>query len=186
MQPEQPVQYPQPQGDSFDPVVSATEPSLQPQDDTQSMLVWQASEYIHDDKSGAWILGVLGVAGVLSLIAWLVVKSWSFVVLIVVMTLAVIVISRRLPRIIGYSLSSTDITIDQKQFSLQDFKFFGVVQEGALYSVRLVPHKRFMPMVSVYLPADQAEQIVDVLGSVMPMREIKLDVIDRIAERIRF
>lgn len=147
---------------------------------------WQASEFIHHEKDGTWFLAVIGIAATLLVIAIFAVKSWTFSALVVVMAIAAIVVGRRPPRTIDYSLTLQGIQIDEKLFSFHDFHSFGIIQEGALYSVRLVPNKRFMPMVSLYFPSEQGEQIIDLLGSVLPMEHVERDPIDKIVEKLRF
>jgi hypothetical protein len=188
MQPGQNANFPQSQTDRFDPTVEADTslPASESSAPGSGTITWQASEFVHYEKSGIWFLVLLIIATALALVGVFVFKNWTFAVLIVVMAVAIVVIGRRPPRMVEYMLSPGGITIDQKHFNLHDFKYFGVVQEGAFYSVRLVPHKRFMPMVSVFLPSDQAEQIVDIFGTALPMERVELDIIDRFVERIRF
>ena len=191
MQPEQNQNYWQPpaepQTDAPAPVgVEAATTSEETQIDADSAITWQASEFVHHEKSGAWFLSLLGVTAVLLLVVTFLIKSWTFGVLIVVMAIAVVVIARRPPRIINYSVTPQGIQIDQKHFDFHDFKAFGVVQENAFYSIRLIPNKRFMPMVSVYFPTEHGEEIIDIFGSVLPMQHLELDPIDKIVEKIRF
>lgn len=147
---------------------------------------WQASEFIHHEKDGTWFVALMGVALVLLLVDFFFVKSWTFGALIIVMAIAAIVVGKRPPRTLTYILSLQGVKIDEKLFSFHDFRAFGVVQEEAFYSVRLVPNKRFMPMVSIYFPPEHGEQIVDMLGSMLPMETIELDMIDKLTEKIRF
>lgn len=190
MQPQQEQNYWQPESPPQGERVQVPQPTgPEVSDDNNNVLnpiSWQASEFIHHEKDGAWFLVLLAVAAVLLAVDIFVVKSWTFGVLIVVMALAVVIVGRRPPRTLNYSLSSQSLQIDDKAFSFHDFRAFGIIQEGALYSVRLIPNKRFMPMVSLYFPAEQGEQIVDLLGSVLPMEHIERDPIDKIVEKIRF
>jgi hypothetical protein len=48
-----------------------------------------------------------------------------------------------------------------------------------------LPKKRFSPSVSIYFPEESGEQIVDILGSILPMEKIKLDFIDRIVRKLK-
>jgi len=155
-------------------------------DEDVEMLTWEASEFVHHEKSGMWFLALLAVAVVLLVVDYVVIQSWTFAILIVVMALAAAVITRRPPRTLTCSLSAKGIRIDQKLFSYHDFRAFGVVKESAFYSVRLIPHRRFMPMVSVFFPTELGEQIVDVLGSNLPMEKIEPDPVDKLVEKIRF
>ena len=149
-------------------------------------LTWQASEFVHHEKSGVWFLALLGAATVLLLIDGFLIRSWTFGILIVVMAISLGVIARRPPRTLMYTLTSRSLQIDEKRFDLRDFHAFGVVQENAFYSIRLIPNKRFMPMVSVFFPPEYGEEIVDILGHTLPMENIKRDSIDKLVEKIRF
>jgi len=149
-------------------------------------LTWQASEFVQHDKEGVWFLGLAGFAILLFLLDLFIIRSITFGVLIVVMVLGVVVIARRAPQVISYALTPDGLQLNEKHFSFHDFRAFGVLQEGAMYSVRLIPQKRFMPPVNVFFPPEYGEQIVDVFGTVLPMEHIEPDIIDRLAERIRF
>lgn len=193
MQPEQNQNYWQPSAEAptETPATETTEvvqAPVEPEEraDITEPITWQASEFVHHEKSGTWFLSLLGITVVLLLIATFLIKSWTFGILIVVMAIAVVVIGRRPPRIINYSVTSQGLQIDQKHFDFHDFKAFGVVQENAFYSIRLIPNKRFMPMVSVYFPTEHGEEIVDIFGSVLPMEHIERDPIDKLVEKIRF
>lgn len=190
MQPQQDQNYWQPEVNEATGTITPAETPLPDttavSTDAADVLEWQASEYVHHEKSVEWFLALLAVASLLLLLDIFLIRSWTFGVLIVVMALAAIVVARRPPRILNYLLSAEGISIDEKLFRFHDFRAFGVVQEGAFYSIRLIPSKRFMPMVSVYFPPELGEQIVDLFGSVLPMEQIKLDAIDRFVEKIRF
>lgn len=196
MQPEQNQNYWQPSSETpADPAASVTTeiPTQPPVEELEApappevaALSWQASEFVHHEKDGMWFLALIGVATVLLLLDIFLIRSWTFGALIVVMTVAIMVVARRPPRTINYALSTHGLQIDEKQFNLHDFRAFGVVQENAFYSIRLIPNKRFMPMVSVFFPPEQGEEIVDVFGQALPMENIKRDPIDKLVEKIRF
>ena len=161
-------------------------PAVQASVPQEAPLSWQASEFVHHEKDGMWFLALLGVTVALLLVDVFLVQSWTFGALIIVMAIAVMVIAKRPPRIIAYTLTAQGIQIDEKQFHFQDFRAFGVVQENAFYSIRLVPNKRFMPMVSVFFPPEDGEAIVDAFGHALPMENIERDTIDKLVEKIRF
>lgn len=185
MQPQNEQNFWQPQQPAApEPVAPAEQPSVNTASDTP--LQWQASEYIHHEKHGQWFLALFGVAALLIVIAFFLIQSLTFGILIAVMTLSVAVIARRPPRVMTYLLSPHGIRVNDRTFNLFEFRAFGLVQEQAMYSIRLIPNKRFMPMVSVYFPPELGEQIVDMLGANLPMETIHFDALDRLVEKIRF
>lgn len=148
---------------------------------------WTAHEYVHLDK-GAWWFVLFGLIA-LALIAVdiFLLRSWTFSVLVVVMSVAVIVYVRRPPREIQYALSPRQgLYIGERLYHFDDFKSFGIIDDDGHHSIMLVPVKRFAPGVSVYFPEEIGEKLVDMLASRLPMEELKLDAIDILIRKLRF
>lgn len=147
---------------------------------------WTAQEYIHLEKGGWWFfVFVLIVLGLIALDV-LVLQSWTFSALVIVMAISIIVYSRRPPRSLHYALSpSQGLYVGEKLYKYDEFKSFGLIQDGDHHSIMLIPRKRFSPGVSVYFPEDAGERIVDTLGKRLPMENLKLDAIDVIARKLR-
>jgi hypothetical protein len=177
-QPEQSTsQY---SGYAFDDNLENTD---QPQ--TNQQIAWTASEYVHHSKGALWLVGFIAiVALLLALAIWS--QAWTFAVLIVVMGVAMGIIAFRKPHELHYTLSDDGLTIDDKAYAFSDFRAFGVVDDGALYSIMLIPIKRLAPTVAVYFEEQDGEQIVDILGTYLPMEEFHQDLFDRLMHRLRF
>ena len=76
---------------------SLTAPTSAPQ--APETLSWEASEYVHIDKGGAWIAGLVVITAVfLGIAIWL--AAWTFVALILVMAIAIGVFAFRPPHIL--------------------------------------------------------------------------------------
>lgn len=149
-------------------------------------VTWTAQEYIHLDRSPLWfILFAVVVLGLIAVDVFLL-KSWTFSALVVVMAVALIIYIRRPPRMLTYSLSPAQgLYVGERLYHFEEFKAFGLIQDGPHYSIMLIPRKRFAPGVSVYFPDDAGEQIVDILGQRLPMENLKLDVVDVIVRKLR-
>lgn len=189
MQPEQGQTYWQPDQEHDDEPLN-TEPVEQvetpPPHPTDQPITWQASEYIQHDKQMMWYAVLAGATVLLLLVSIFLVKSWTFAVLIIVMAISVAILAGRPPRVMQYTLSAQGLQVNEKAFSYHDFRAFGVIQDGPLYSVILIPNKRFMPAVNVYFPAEQGEHIVDLFGAVLPMEHLELDLVEKITRKLRF
>jgi hypothetical protein len=147
---------------------------------------WTAQEYIHVDKNGLWY--VIFALAVIALIALdiFVLRSYTFSALVVVMAVALVIYSRRPPRTIQYTLSAKQgLYVGEKLYAFGDFKAFGLIKDGEHHSIMLLPTKRFAPGVSVYFPEEAGEQIVDILGTRLPMQTFKLDLVDTIVRTLR-
>ncbi|CAN5398598.1 hypothetical protein BH10PAT4_BH10PAT4_4730 [soil metagenome] len=152
----------------------------------ENPITWSASEFLHGEKTGIWyILFVIVVLGFIALDIFIL-KSYTFSALVIVMAVALIVYSRRPPRVMQYALSSNHgLYIGEKLYSFSDFKSFGLIKDGEHHSIMLIPTKRFSPGVSVYFPEEAGEEIVDILGVRLPMKPLKLDAIDTIIRKLR-
>lgn len=144
---------------------------------------WSAAEYIEHDRSRRWYLMLVVGASVLALVAIFLLKDWIFAVLIVVMSAVVVMFAKRPPREINYTLTQEGLLIGQKFFAMDSFRSFGLVKEGAIWNVRLISNKRFVPPVTAYLPDDVGEKVVDVLGALLPLEDIEPDMVDRLVNR---
>lgn len=149
-------------------------------------ITWTAQEYVHSERNGWWfVVFVLVVIGLVALSTFLL-QSWSFSALIVVMAVALVIYIRRAPRTLTYALSPTQgLYVGERLYHFDEFKAFGLIQDGPHYSVMLIPRKRFSPGVSVFFPDEAGERIVDILGQRLPMENLKLDVVDAIVRKLR-
>lgn len=146
---------------------------------------WTAHEYIHQEKGTLWFILFAVVVVVLGAASIFLMHSWSFAALLVVIAVVVIIYSRRPPRELAYSLTDDGLTIDNTLHKFSSFKSFGIIKDGEAFSVMLIPTQRFQPGISVYFPEESGEAIVDALGSRLPMKELRLDVIDHVVRLLR-
>lgn len=188
MQPRGEGNFWQPQSEASPPLAAPLAPAPLPDDQPapNDVLSWQASEYVHHEKERLWFVLLFVGALILLAVAFFLVKSITFSILIVVMTIVLAVYAVRPPRIINYQLTTAGIQINEKMFRFADFRYFGVVQDGPLYSAVLVPNKRFMPAVNIYFPSEDGELIVDILGSRLPMQHVELDTVEKLVRHLRF
>ena len=147
-------------------------------------ITWEAQEYIQKDKNAGWYVGLIFVGlAFVALGIWL--RWWSFVALIVVSVLALVVYSVRPPRMLRYKLDKNGLTEGNRKYSFPDYKSFGILAEGNNFAIVMTPRKRFSARITVYFPSEQGEKIVDAFGAHLPMEEVKLDLIDKLAKWLR-
>lgn len=151
-----------------------------------SEVVWEASEYIHHQKSIAWYAILTGAALVLAVVLYFILRdAWSLVVL-AVMYVAIVVYAKREPRVLRYSVGAEGVSIGEKRFTYDQFKSFSVMQETGVPSVSLDPTQRFMPAVSIYFAPEEGDKIVDKLARFLPHEQKELSIVDRAMLKLRF
>lgn len=153
-------------------------------DDAEDQITWSAQEAVHHEKGAMWfVLFTVLMLGLLGLSIWT--QAWSFAVLILVITVVVFIFAKRPPRELAYSLSDDGFSVDGRAHKYDEFKAFGVIKDGEDYSVMLIPVQRLQPGLTMYFPEELGEDIVDILGSHLQMKELKLDAVDRMAKFFR-
>ena len=145
---------------------------------------WEAEEYIEHSHDVWWYIGLFAVGIGLCVLSFFL-QWWTFIALIVVCIITILVTSNRPPRKIKYSLDQEGLTEGGKLHKYEEFRAFGILKEGSHFSAVLIPKKRFALQVKVYFPGDSGEAIVDALGARLPMEEIKLDFLDKLANFLR-
>lgn len=148
------------------------------------LVSWDAQEYVVRDKNGGWYAGLV-IIGLLLIAGSILLQWWTFAVLILVSVIALIVYSVRPPRMIHYELTSEGLREGTREYKYADYKAFGVMHEGAHFSIVLVPRKRFSSKVTIYFPEANGEAIVDQFGAHLPMEEVKQDILDRVVKFLR-
>ncbi|MDO4872108.1 MAG: hypothetical protein Q4A27_01595 [bacterium] len=146
---------------------------------------WQAQEMFIGEKSKRWFLAFYIVVAILVALAiWM--QLWTFAALIIVSAVAIMVTRREnQANMVAYALSTRGVYIGNNFYPYSDFRTFGIVREAQVYSIVLIPKKRFSPATSIYFPASEGEKITDIIGQRLPMEEVKLDIIDRIIRKIK-
>jgi hypothetical protein len=176
----------QPQDDIVTDVQSAPETEAEPVDnsDDTALVRWQSTEYLHQERTALWYVALAGVTLVLMVAAYIVIRSLTFTILLPVMAATLVMYVRRPPTPNDYSISRKGIHINDKLYTYDQFRSFGVLTHQGHHSVALVPRKRFQLGQTIYFPEEVGEALVDMLAARLPMKNAEPDLIDRILARL--
>ncbi len=171
--------------DEQDPRTQESDGTDERDADEAALLRWQGSEYLQHDRGAGWYVAMVFVVIALIALAVFVLKSITFAILVPIMAVALLIYVNRPPGILNYALSHKGLHINDKLYPFSQFKSFGVVRHNEVNSVVLVPRKRFQIGQTLYFPTEIGEQLVDMLASRLPMKDTKLDAIDKLLARLR-
>lgn len=177
--PQQPVQPPQ---DNQAPPQTATEQVAEARENPFS---WHAPESMAVERGKMWYIWFVLAALALMALAILVLKSITFAILIPVIVAAVFVLSSKPPKVINYAISPKGVYVADKLYDFSEFRSFGVRQDEAYNSAILLPVKRFAPELTIYFTDQEGETIVNMLGSRLPMQEVRVDTLEKIIRLIK-
>ena len=154
-------------------------------EDTQQPLRWEASEYIHHEKSPRWYLGYIGGVSLILGLTYFLISDIISVIVIALLATAVFVLANRKPRTLSYELTSTGITINGKGYPFDSFRSFSLVRYDDTPSIFLEPMQRYMPSLSIYATPEQLQSVADTFSKFIPNRVHQPDLIDQLIHKLR-
>ncbi len=78
------------------------------------------------------------------------------------------------------------VRIDKKTYPLHNFKAFSVDVTASTHSVELLPLKRLMPTVVLFVDEAHEKAVIDHLSARLPKEEHKIDAVDSLVRRMGF
>jgi hypothetical protein len=147
---------------------------------------WTASEFIAHEKSAAWYGALAAVGIVIALLAYLLTKDKISTAVIVFTVVAFGLFAARKPRTQQYGLGRDGVIVGQKGYGFEEFKNFSVTEDGTVASIVLMPMKRFMPPLTIYVLPDMEDRVMDYLSAFLPFEQHKSDAVDSLLRRIHF
>jgi hypothetical protein len=147
---------------------------------------WTASEFIAHDKDMTWFAALGAVTALLVALTFLLTRDFVSTGIVLVVIICFGAFAVRKPRILPYRLDHVGLHVDQKTYHYDQLKSFSLIQEGGVRSIQLMPLKRFMPPISIYMDPSDEDKIIDVLANYLPMEQRQQDMIDQLMRRLRF
>lgn len=145
---------------------------------------WQV-DHVIKQYSSTWYVGLGGAFLAMMFIAVILLESWSFAALLVAVLVSIIFYIKKPISNTKYSLSGSELFIDDNRYELNSFKAFGLIKNSnGLHNLILLPTKRFMPALTLDLPEAEGERVVDFFGARLPMQKLELNFIDKIVQKI--
>ncbi len=161
-------------------------PSFATPDTAEDDLNWTASEFMSHDKSLQWFAFLAVAAVAITIVAYLISKDKITAGIILFAAASFGVFATRKPRDQQYALSHSGLQLGSRFYSLHEFKSFSIVAEGTVTSMVLMPLKRFMPPLTLYVPPEMETQVADILAMNLPLEVHKADAVDSLLRRIHF
>lgn len=153
---------------------------------TDGTISWQSAEYLAHEKNQSWyalmIVGSALIAGVVYLLNRDIVTA----VIILLALVGLTYFGGRKPQIQQFSVSTEGVQVGRSFYPFHDFRSFSVAEDPSASSIILMPLKRFMPAVNIYVPSEYEAQVVEHIADILPFEQHKVDLVDTIMRRLRF
>ena len=164
----------------------APQPASAGQAPPDEPVTWTASEFVAHHKDAGWYFLLFLAVTVICGLTYVFTKDLISVIAIVIVVSLYTIVSSAKPKQRTYQITAQGISIDQKFYPFSSFKSFNIPQGGAIGRVVLVPLKRLMPEIELYIPPENAQNIIEVLSRSLPNDQSKDRGMDRLLDRLHF
>lgn len=152
----------------------------------EPLFSWRASEFASSDKNGSWYLLLAFGSFVFAGLTYLLTKQVFSAIVILILGITVAFYGRLKPRVLDYSIDKTGINVGNKFYLFNQFKSFSIIEDQAIPSIHLMPIKKLMMPITIYIDPAGADKIIDILGEILPFEDRKRDIADKISQKLRF
>ena len=151
----------------------------------QTLMSWQAPEFVQTHKPAGWYLGFGAFFLVLILLA-LFTRQYLTVGLFAIMGVVLVIYANRTPRILKYQVTNYGVVLGEKKYLFDDFGSYYETSDYGQPVLELVPNKRFGTLVSLPPAQNQVDELEKTLSQMLPKVDNRDDVADKIFRALRF
>lgn len=162
-------------------------PDINEENNEENSISWTASEFIYHEKSTTWFMG-LGCATFTLALSGFFILGRDWYTLIIIMLLGIIfgVAAARKPRILQYIVDDYGLSVDQKHYTYDDFKFFSIIDDKAISSMVFIPSNRLGTSITIYVPADKIDDVSNLVSTYLPLEKHDYGYADKFLNKIKF
>lgn len=149
-------------------------------------ITWEAPEHHHTEKTGEWYtaLGIICLAGAA---AAFMVGNGLFGILILLIGITVTITSLRAPEVITFSVSSRGIRVDERLYPFTSLESYYIDEEDPKGPQLLLKGERLMmPLIVIPLPADEVDEIEDIIRDRLPEERLEEPFFSKLLEFFGF
>ena len=147
---------------------------------------WRAQEFIGGSKNRAWYALVAVGAIVISTIIYFLNHDVITAVIVLIALIGLAYVSGRKPREQDFVVTNEGVGVGQNYYPFQNFRSFAISEDQSATSFILIPLKRFMPAVNVFVPMEYEQAVMAIISGVLPFDQHHVDVVDSLMRRIHF
>lgn len=146
---------------------------------------WQAPEYKHKDKSVdfIWTIGVVALV-MLGLAIWQ--ANYVFAVFIFIAGSTLILFSIREPDDINFTIETSGLSLGKDKYEWKKIKGFHIKKEENEAILLIEINKYFLPVYTISLPIELADQVRESLIKVTPNIELEESKSMKFMEKLGF
>ena len=153
----------------------------------EQVIHWEMDEYLEHRRSAWWyVILTIGACLIGWLSAWLTAGGWLTGISITIMIALLGIFTFKKPRRYKYGLSDFGIKIGTRLYDYTYFKTFSLIKDNGIAALHLIACQRFIPPLTIYLPADKDQAIIKMLSRYIAYTPRSLQWPERLMQFLRF
>lgn len=185
MHPDSPTDNQQPPLSDTTPVADdqANTAVDEPVDD-DVLLQWSITDTSTHHRPTVWYI-IIGVIAAATIVIAIFTRAWIYIPLGILVPWALSIYVNKGIGDHSYSLTTFTVGVDDKHHPYTDFSSFFIAEYKEFITFELVPSKRFANLISLHTTEEQAEDVAEILSSVLPETEPKGYVGESVFKRLK-
>ncbi|MFO0955486.1 MAG: hypothetical protein U0526_03060 [Candidatus Saccharibacteria bacterium] len=170
----------------------SAEPSSQPVPDVASepvddelLLQWSIEDTASHHRPTTWYIIIAAIFAATIIVA-IFTQTWIYIPLGILVPLALSIYVNKGIGDHTYALSTLTVAVDNKHYTYASYQSFFIVENKEFITFELVPVKRFENLLTLHTTVKEAEEVAEILSSVLPETEPKGYVGESVFKRLKF
>lgn len=176
-----------PTSSASQPQVEEPSPSLsEGADDDDTVVSWTSDGEGLMARAQAWRVRMSVLSVIVGILVFFITGGdWVSSIVIAFAGIAFGFLGSRKPQSVAYQLDHDSIVVGRRQYELDDFRAFSLIENNISASIELLPLHRFAPMLSVQLDRRVQDQVLGILSAQLPFEEHHEDMFDQLLKKIK-
>lgn len=147
---------------------------------------WTASEFANSHKDIVWYSGYIAALLAICGLIFAITNDLLASIAILVAGFLFLVMAAKKPRSLQYVISERGLNVGEKFYEYSGFKSFNLTYNNGISNIDLIPTKRFATEISIFLPPDQGQAILNIISGHLPHDEKASNKIDEWTKKLKF
>lgn len=147
---------------------------------------WRSTEFTSIEKNRLWYGAVVLGSVLISVVIYFLNKDVITAAIVLIALVGLAYFSGRKPREQDFTVDREGVSVGKNYYPFHEFRNFSISEDATSTSFILIPLKRFMPAINIYVPAEYEQTVMTIVSEALPFDQHHVDVVDAFMRRIRF
>jgi hypothetical protein len=147
---------------------------------------WSAASIRDRKRKFTWYMGLILISIAVSVAFYFLTHDIITIVILMISVILIAYYGVKKPRKINYTIEGSNLTINDRRYDLNNYKYFVLNDRSHGGDISLIPLKRFSPSINLNFSNQDYDELINNLGNFMPMEQKESDFFDSLLRYIGF